>query len=158
MSSRREARERTMQALYAFEVGGGDAADIIEQLINEQLNKDPETVKFATSLFLRTIDISSEADEIVSRYTRNWELSRIALIDRLVLRMSICEMLTFEDIPPKVTMNEAIEIAKRYSTNKSGQFVNGILDSILSEFKKEGRLRKSGRGLIGMNAETKETT
>ena len=64
-------------------------------------------------------------------------------------------MLCFEDIPPKVSINEAIEIAKRYSTDRSGKFINGILDAILSEFKREGRLNKTGRGLIGM--ETLET-
>jgi len=158
MSSRREARERTMQALYAFEVGGGDAVDIIKLLIEDQLkrDKDKETIAFARRLFLRSLDMRKEADEIVEQYTRNWELSRIALIDRIVLRMSICELLTFEDIPPKVTMNEAIDIAKRYSTAKSGKFVNGILDSILSDFKRDGKLNKSGRGLVGMGKDEKE--
>ena len=64
--------------------------------------------------------------------------------------MAICELLTFEDIPPKVSINEAIEVAKRYSTSKSGKFINGILDAVLISLQREGRLRKKGRGLLGM--------
>ncbi len=141
--------------MYAFTVGGDDAEHVVETVINEQLGSDQVAKEFAKKLFIRTQDIAEEADEIVTRYTKNWELSRIALIDRLLLRLAICEMLCFEDIPPKVSINEAIEVAKRYSTERSGKFINGILDAILSEFKKEGRLNKTGRGLVGM--ETLET-
>lgn len=152
MSNRREARERTLQALYALEVGGGDAVDITTDLIRNRLSDDAEVRSFAVKLFLRTTDVAEQADAIVETYTKNWELSRIALIDRILLRMAICELLQFEDIPPKVSINEVIDIAKRYSTDRSGQFINGILDAILVDLKKEGRLRKSGRGLIGMDA------
>ncbi|NQV71824.1 transcription antitermination factor NusB [bacterium] len=157
MSSRREARERAMQAVYAFTIGGDDAEYVMESVIDAQLGTDKEAKVFAKKLFLRTLDISDEADAIVERYTENWELSRIALIDRILLRIAICEMLHFDDIPPKVTINEAIEVAKRYSTNRSGQFINGILDAILLDFQKEGRLKKSGRGLVGMDTITKRT-
>ncbi len=150
MSSRREARERAMQAVYAFTVGGDDAEHVINTVIQDQLGTDKDIKAFATKLFLKTLDISDQADTIVERYTENWELSRIALIDRILLRIAICEMLHFKDIPPKVTINEAIEVAKRYSTSKSGQFINGILDAILLDFQKEGLLKKSGRGLVGM--------
>ena len=150
MSSRREARERAMQAVYAFTVGGDDAEHVINTVIQDQLGTDKDIKAFATKLFLKTLDISDQADTFVERYTENWELSRIALIDRILLRIAICEMLHFKDIPPKVTINEAIEVAKRYSTSKSGQFINGILDAILLDFQKEGLLKKSGRGLVGM--------
>ena len=152
MSSRREARERTLQALYAYELGGGDAKHVLETVINTRLKDDREAIDFATSLFIRTLDFSQEADETLVEYTKNWELSRIALIDRLLLRMAMCEMLSFKDIPPKVTINEAIEVAKRYSTAKSGQFINGILDAVLLDYQKSGRLTKTGRGLIGMDS------
>lgn len=152
MSSRREARERTLQALYALQVGGGDAVEITTDLIRDRLSDDAEVRNFAVKLFLRTTDIADEADSIVESYTKNWELSRIALIDRILLRMAICELLHFEDIPPKVSINEVIEIAKRFSTDRSGQFINGILDAVLVDLRKEGRLKKSGRGLIGMDA------
>lgn len=141
--------------MYAFTLGGDDVEHVIETIINAQLGSDQVAKEFAKKLFIRTQDIAEEADELVTKYTKNWELSRIAVIDRLLLRLAICEMLCFEDIPPKVSINEAIEIAKRYSTDRSGKFINGILDAILSEFKREGRLNKTGRGLIGM--ETLET-
>ncbi len=150
MSSRREARERTMQALYALEMCGGDPEHMIETVLRDQLGKDKEALAFATLLFIRTLEFEKEADKIVSRYTRNWELSRIALVDRILLRIGIAEMLAFEDIPPKVTINEMIEVAKGYSTEKSGQFINGILDTVLTDFQKKKRLKKRGRGLIGM--------
>jgi transcription antitermination protein NusB len=152
MSSRREARERTLQALYAFELGGGDAAHVLQTVIKRSLKQDQEAIDFATSLFLKTLDFSKEADETLVEYTKNWELSRIALIDRILLRMAMCEMLAFDDIPPKVTINEAIEVAKRFSTAKSGQFINGILDAVLLDFQRSGRMKKSGRGLIGMDS------
>jgi len=137
-----------MQALYAFELGSGDAQHVLENVIKKHLEKDPESLDFAENLFLKTLDFTEEADEIVVKYARNWELSRIALIDRILLRLAMCEMLSFEDIPPKVTINEAIEVAKRYSTAKSGQFINGILDSVLTDFRESGRMKKSGRGLV----------
>ncbi len=141
-----------MQALYAFELGGGDAEHIIETWLKPNLSEDPAGLEFAVSLFLRTLDCAETADEIISSHTKNWDISRIALIDRLLLRMAICEMLAFEDIPPKVSINEAIEVAKRYSTSKSGKFINGILDAVLLDLQREGRLKKTGRGLIGMDS------
>jgi len=75
-------------------------------------------------------------------------MNRIALVDRVLLRMGICEILFFQDIPPKVSINEAIEISKEYSTAGSAKFINGILDAILSEEKRSGNLNKKGRGLV----------
>lgn len=106
-------------------------------------------LRFAESLFLRTLDLAAEADQIISRHADNWDIARIACIDRILLRMAICEFLTFEDIPPKVTINEAIDIAKRYSTDNSGKFINGILDAAVLELQQQQRLKKSGRGLVG---------
>ncbi len=141
-----------MQALYAYELGGGDAAHILNTLIKPHLEDTATGLRFATSLFLRVVDRTEETDEIISRHTKNWDLSRIALIDRLLLRIAICEMLAFEDIPPKVSINEAIEVAKRYSTSKSGKFINGVLDAVLLDLQRNGRLKKSGRGLVGMDS------
>lgn len=141
-----------MQALYAREIAGGDVRHFIDTLIRPRLKDDPENLKFAESLFLRTLGRTDEVDGIIGKHTENWALSRIALIDHIVLRMAIVEFLTFEDIPPKVSMNEAIEVAKRYSTPKSGQFINGILDAVLVELQDGGKLKKSGRGLVGMQS------
>lgn len=141
-----------MQALYAREIAGGDVRHFIDTLIRPRLKDDAENLKFAESLFLRTLGRTEELDEMIGRHTDNWDLSRIALIDHIVLRMAIAELLTFEDIPPKVSINEAIEVAKRYSTPKSGQFVNGILDAVLLDLQDGGKLKKSGRGLVGMQS------
>lgn len=151
MSSRRAARERVMQALYAYEQGGGSAEHIIKHIIRPGLEDDPASLRFSESLFLHSIDAEEEVDGIITQYAENWEFSRIALIDRLLLRMAICEMLSFPDIPPKVSINESIEIAKKYSTENSGKFINGILDAVLVVLYEEGKLRKSGRGLVGMD-------
>ena len=96
-----------------------------------------------------------EIDKLIMSRVANWEFSRIAVIDRIILRISVCELLYFDDIPPKVSINEAIEIARRYSTEKSDKFVNGVLDSILDDLKKSGRMRKTGRGLLETSSKTK---
>lgn len=152
MSNRREARERVLQALYARELSGDDVRHVMNTLLKPKLSEDDGNLQFAESLFLRTLDLTDEADEIIGRHTQNWDLGRIALVDRLLLRMAICELLTFEDIPPKVSINESIEVAKRFSTPRSGQFVNGILDAVLLDLQAAGRLKKSGRGLVGMQS------
>ncbi|MBL7979546.1 MAG: transcription antitermination factor NusB [Bacteroidetes Order II. Incertae sedis bacterium] len=150
MSTRRQARERVMQALYAFELSGSDAQEIIRTVLKREL--DPAAHAFATSLFLQTIDSNAETAEIIKQHTRNWELRRIALIDRILMRIAITELLGFPDIPPKVTINECIEVAKEYSTAQSGKFINGILDAILGDLTKAGKISKTGRGLVEISA------
>lgn len=140
-----------MQSLYALEVGGGEVKLYLDHVIRPDLEDDTNNLRFAEKLLLRTIDMIEQADEIIGRHTQNWDLERIALIDRVLLRIAVCELLTFEDIPPKVTLNEAIDIAKNYSTPRSGQFINGVLDAIVLELYNAGRLQKSGRGLVGMD-------
>ena len=146
MSERRRARELTLQACYAHELSGNDPEIILQQVV---LSKDepPAVSAFAEQLFRRTIANVVEYDEIIKQKAINWEFSRIAILDKLILRMAICEFLDFEEIPPKVSIDEAIEIAKKFSTEKSGRFVNGILDAVLGDLKKFGRLHKKGRGL-----------
>ncbi|MFT4605170.1 MAG: N utilization substance protein B [Rhodothermales bacterium] len=156
MSTRRESREKVIQALYAFELGGGEGEDIMTTLLKQPLKDDVQSLRFAETLFLRVLDLTETADEIIGHHTQNWELSRIALVDRLILRMAICEIMTFEDIPPKVSINEAIEVAKKFSTARSGQFVNGILDASLEQLRTDGKLNKSGRGLVGTTLTTDE--
>ena len=86
--------------------------------------------------------------ELIKPKLKNWDPDRIAALDMILLRMGICEFLYFETIPTKVTINEYIDLAKRYSTPKSGDFVNGVLDNILKDLKKKNLIQKSGRGLI----------
>ncbi len=148
MSLRRRAvRERVLQALYAYELSHEPIDSIIENIVGD-LAKQPESFEFAKQLILKVIECTKELDSFIRQRVEHWEFSRLAVIDRIVLRMSICELLYFDDIPPKVTINEAIEIARSFSTEKSDKFVNGVLDSILEDLKSEGRINKSGRGLV----------
>ncbi len=150
MSKRRYARERAMQALYAQALAGGDPEHTIKTVIRSRLADDKPTLEFALELFQKCIDHQGEAAAIIEEHAQNWSLDRIAVIDRIILQMAIIEFLYVDDVPPKVTMNELIEIAKRYSTSGSGRFVNGILDAILESLMAQGRIVKRGRGLIGM--------
>lgn len=144
---RRIIREKVMQALYAHEISKDPPEHIIRHIL-AGLEENKDAHAFAKQLVLATIEHKSNIDNIIKTKVANWEFGRIALIDRLILRMSICEFLYFKDIPPKVTMNEAIELAKLFSTERSGQFVNGILDAVLDDESFRRDMEKSGRGLF----------
>ncbi len=148
MAQRREAREAVLQALYANEIGKGKWEDIIKLVIKPRLSNDTEIFKFAERLFLKIVNNQDEIDEIIQQHLNNWRLGRLNAIDRLLLRIAIAEFLYYEQIPTKVSINEAIEVAKKYSTKKSGNFINGILDSALEQLNEDGRINKKGRGLI----------
>jgi N utilization substance protein B len=151
-SGRRRARELALQACYAHELSGNPPEQIVGDVI---LTKDePSAVReFAAALFRRTVAEIEYFDLMIRRKAVNWEFNRIAIMDKLILRLALCEFFYFPDIPPKVTIDEAIEVAKKYSTEKSGRFVNGILDAVLGDLRKEGRLQKKGRGLSEGNEE-----
>ncbi len=143
---RRIIREKVVQALYAFEIGG-DPVDHVVQYVLAALEDNKPAHDFARRLVIQTINHTEDIDLIIRSKVANWDFKRIAVLDRLILRMAICELMYFKEIPPKVTMNEAIELAKLFSTARSGQFVNGVLDAILNDMKSTGSLPKSGRGL-----------
>lgn len=143
---RRLVREKVLQYLYAYEMNRDKLDELKWNLLHELKAESDKT--FAHDLINRTIINRNELDERIVQKVTNWEMNRIALIDKILLRMGITELLNFPDIPPKVTINEVIEIAKLYSTSGSGKFINGILDSILNDEKSSGRLNKTGRGLL----------
>lgn len=152
MGTRREAREHVMKALYAHDQADEkDPEHAIRTLIAPPLEDDPDTCDFAEHLFRETLDTTVDADALIERHADNWEVHRITIIDRCLLRMATTEFLEFEEIPPKVSVDEAIEVAKKYSTPQSDVFVNGVLDAILLDLHEHGRLDKSGRGLVGMD-------
>ena len=146
MSKRRIVREKVLQILYAFEMNGESLSAHIDGLLSDVDDKTDR--QFATDLVNRVIIHQKELDEQIKVRVANWEMNRIALIDKILLRMGICELMYFPDIPPKVSINESIEIAKIFSTAGSGKFINGILDAILSQLKDSGELNKTGRGLV----------
>lgn len=148
MINRRLVRETVLQALYAYQQSGDSVQYITDTIIKEALGTDKEFRRFAEKLFFTSLQNQEDLDEVITKHIQNWDINRLALIDRLVLRMALCEFLFFEDIPTKVTINEAIEIVKKFSTAKSGRFVNGILDAAVIELQTEGKVQKKGRGLI----------
>lgn len=130
MRERRAAREITLQALYAQEISE-DSVEIVKGNIIDTSELSEELKQFASILFETSVLHKKEIDQYIRERSENWEFDRIAIVDRLILRMAICEFMYFEDIPPKVSISEGIEIAKKYSTDDSGAFVNGILDAVL---------------------------
>ncbi len=148
---RRIIREKVMQTLYAFEMSH-EPIDFLLDQIAAPLKKDKETFEFAKTLTLKVVECSAEIDAMIRSRVEHWEFNRLAIIDKVVLRIAICELLYFDDIPPKVSINEAIEIARLYSTEKSDKFVNGVLDSIFNDLKKNSKLKKTGRGLVDIGS------
>lgn len=113
------------------------------------LFKEPvEDAEFYKNLYLKTIMNSASYETIIDKKLHNWELERVMGVDMILLKMGMCELLEFETIPVKVTINEYIELAKTYSSTKSGLFINGLLDNMVLDFKADNRLKKTGRGLL----------
>ncbi|HKL17825.1 MAG TPA: transcription antitermination factor NusB [Halalkalibaculum sp.] len=148
MTHRREIRETVLKALYAEELSRDTWEHILKEIIKPRLESEKDAYKFAENLFLRTLNHQDEIDEIIQNHIKNWKIERLTTIDKLILRIALCEFLYFDQIPTKVTINEALEIAKKYSTSKSSNFVNGILDAALEELRSADRINKKGRGLI----------
>ncbi len=163
MGKRREARERAVQFLFqhdlnppaelekalqqfwetqraaaiAEEKGGATWGQPVE--LPPPTPDEEEIRQFAEPLIRGALEHREEADEIIKNHARNWELHRMAAVDRNVLRLAIYEMLHRNDIPPVVSINEAVDIAKKFSTQDSGKFVNGILDKVKSELMRPAR-------------------
>lgn len=145
-SKRRKLREKILQILYAYEMQGSGLSDILDDQLKNIT--DIEDKEFCTGIINYVLSQRKTIEKYIEKKLVNWEVSRIAIIDRILLRVAIGELLYAVDIPPKVSINETIEIAKEYSTAKSGKFINGILDAVLVDLKKEGKIKKVGRGLI----------
>jgi len=129
-TSRHEARECALQVLYAVELADHDPGAAFDELV---LQGDGRHREFARRLVKLAHQYRRRMDELISAKSERWDLNRMALIDHLVLRLALVELFHIDDVPPKVTINEAIEIAKLYSTDQSGRFINGLLDAIYSE-------------------------
>jgi len=139
MQERRQAREFVVQVSYAHEIQD-DNFDQTFNLLADNSELSEDLLKFARQLLNGIMAHRQEFDKLIASKSRNWDLTRIALIDRLILRMALTEFFYFKDIPPKVSISEAIEIAKVFSTEESSSFVNGILDAILNDALADGKL------------------
>jgi transcription antitermination protein NusB len=166
MGKRREARERAVQFLFQHDLNPPEkldqaldhfwdsqrpaalAEDKGDATWGQKVELPAPTAEeaavrlFADPLIRGTLQYRDEADTQIKRHAQNWELHRIAAVDRNILRLAIYEMLHREDIPPVVSINEAVDIAKKFSTNDSGKFVNGILDKVKGELMRPARIVK----------------
>jgi N utilization substance protein B len=132
MGLRRVARECALQMLYEFDVGKLPKDEILRTFW--QMNEHPPKVgEFANQLFEGTILRLKEIDKVIQQHTKNWRLIRMAVVDRNILRLAVFEFLSDTKTPETVVINEALEIARKFSTQESAQFVNGILDSIKND-------------------------
>ena len=167
MGMRRDARERAVQFLFQYDLNKSENLDeSLRQFWDSQRaaalaeekgparwgqaqELPPPTAEeaavqvFAEPLIRGTLEKLTEIDGRIQHYAKNWDLNRMAVVDRNVLRLAVYEMLYREDIPPVVSINEAVDIAKRFSTDESGRFVNGILDKIKGDLLRPARIVKS---------------
>jgi N utilization substance protein B len=124
---RRRARELALKAVYALAISEGEPQDIRDSLIRDD-TLAPRHIQYAKVLFSRVQEETDWAESVIQKLAENWALQRIARIDRCILQLALVELKTVPDVPEKVVINEAIELAKKYSTAESAAFVNGILD------------------------------
>lgn len=129
MKKRTRSRELALQFLYQLDLLGTGDLDGLTDFLREEAG-DAETARYARTLVEGTYDATPELDEEIQSVAQNWQIERMAVIDRNVLRMAAFELIHMDEIPPKVAINEGIELGKRFSTQNSGAFINGILDKI----------------------------
>jgi len=129
MRRRTRAREIALQVLYQVDVRGEEILSDLDPLLDLSDAAD-DVREYARGLVEGTVACRPEADRLIASVAEHWDIARMAVVDRNVLRMAVYEMLRREDIPPKVAINEAIDLGKKYSTENSGAFINGILDRI----------------------------
>ncbi len=128
-----------LQCLYAVSIGGGNLEELVDFITSEQEESPSDEIRdYCTQLTGFAIEKREWADQLITSKLEHWDLGRITLIDKLILELALVEMVSFDDVPLKVSISEAIEIAKKYSTEDSPGFINGILDAIYHDiFKKE---------------------
>ncbi len=129
MRKRTKARELALQILYQVNITGDEAANSLNNFWKEH-RASPQIREFTAKLVTGTLANLAQIDQAITKCAKNWQIKRMAVVERNILRMACCELLFMEDIPVKVSINEAIDIAKKFSTPQSGKFVNGILDKI----------------------------
>ena len=135
MGNRRFSRELVIQFLYLTEMNAGDIASQLEAFWESNPNKDEGVQTFTEDILNNIFEHKKEIDAQLEKYSDNWTLSRMTVIDRNLLRMAASELMYSKTVPPKVAIDEAVEIAKRFGTADSPNFINGILDRILKESK-----------------------
>jgi transcription antitermination factor NusB len=140
MGKRRRARELAIQVLFHLEFNSEDA-DKAFDLIRECFDSRGAIESFSRELVLGVCEKRQYLDRLISKASRNWRLERMPYLDKCILRLAAFEMVLMDDIPPKVSIDEAVEIGKKFGSNDSGSFINGVLDNIYSTLVEQGRLK-----------------
>ena len=136
--SRRKAREGVLEALFSHQFSDVEREITIKRVLKNAPERE-ENIAFINALFNSVMDNYEWADQIIETHLQNWEFNRVAKVDKVLLRMGICEIYFLDDIPPKVSISEMVEISKVYSTDESPVFINGILDTVYKDFQKKGK-------------------
>lgn len=130
MRKRTKAREIAMTVLYQMDVSDSSWQDLLSNYCEYEHVEDEDIRSFSARLIEGTVTVMDDIDQLLGKYADNWQIDRMAAIDRNIIRFAIYELLYMSDIPPKVTINEAVNLAKKFSLDESGKFVNGVLDKI----------------------------
>ena len=144
MGARREGREAAMQFLFLNDLGGAELPNALEEFFRIR-DASPSARKFCRSLVTGVLERQAEIDALLVRFCDNYAINRLAVVDRNILRVAIYEMTGTSEVPPVVSINEAIEIAKKFGSEESGRFVNGILDRVKSTLTRPPRSPSSPR-------------
>ena len=130
---KRKARIAALQVIYAQEFQGSDMDTTFEYMLDPEDTPEDNVIIYSRHLCVLTSQHLDEMDELIRKWSKNWDFKRIAIMDRSILRMSLAEMLFENEVPPKVSITEGVEIAKQFSTSDSSSFINGILDAVFNE-------------------------
>ena len=133
---KRQARITALQVIYAQEFEGSDLDSTFEHMLDPENTPEENVITYSRHLCELTMKHILDTDELIINRSKNWAFERITIMDRLILRMSLAEMLYEDEVPPKVSITEGVEIAKQFSTSDSSRFVNGILDAVYNDLVK----------------------
>jgi len=136
MGTRRQARELAMQALFYMDMQSNVSLQMLEHFCGN-FRPPKKVTPFFLTLVNGVVETRTEIDALIERFSKNWKISRMSCVDRNVMRIAVYELLHCEDIPPKVSINEAVDVGKKFGTEESGAFINGIMDSIRDALVKE---------------------
>ncbi|NOY53262.1 MAG: transcription antitermination factor NusB [Deltaproteobacteria bacterium] len=131
MGKRRKSRILVLQLLYQYEIRKEPAAELLTEFCGEHPKLHPDILDYAESIFKETLNHLKEIDGTIEELALHWKINRLSLVDKSILRIAVCEILFRDDIPDKVAVDEAIEMAKQYGGEDSGAFVNGLLDRLI---------------------------
>ena len=150
MGSRRNARELALQALFSMDMNRDFSDDMLERFCGH-FQPAVSIGPFFMQLVTGVLKLMPRIDPLIEQHSKHWKLERMSCVDRNIIRMAVYEILSCDDIPPKVSINEAIDIAKKYGTEDSGAFINGIIDSIRIAFE-NGTISREQTGPVHENA------